>query len=163
MSVSSSSGERTSAPSIASARVRRVRASSVPAANNATTTMPSFGSGPVNAANGITAADHPLPCRCMSSAKLALAIGLVAISLSACGNTAKPEAGTQKAATINQKGVDDPRTAHVDCLRSEHISVRVYGRTWLQVGTKPSGTDGQLPADPRGGAGVPDQRLGRER
>ncbi len=75
----------------------------------------------------------------MSSAKLALAIGLVAISLSACGNTAKPEAGTLKAATINQKGVDDPRATHVDCLRSDHIPVTEFGRTWLQVGTKPSG------------------------
>jgi hypothetical protein len=75
----------------------------------------------------------------MSSAKLALAVGLVAISLSACGSTAKPEAGTLKAETVNQKGVDDPRTAHVNCLRDEHIPVTEWGRTWFQVGSKPSG------------------------
>ena len=76
----------------------------------------------------------------MSSAKLALAAGLAAISLSACGTTAKPEAGTLKAASVNHKGVDDPRKTHVDCLRQEHIPVTASSsRTWLQVGTKPSG------------------------
>jgi hypothetical protein len=75
----------------------------------------------------------------MSSAKLALAVGLVAISLSACGSTAKPEAGTLKAASVNQKGVDDPRTTHVDCLHDDHIPVTEWGRWWFQVGSKPSG------------------------
>ena len=75
----------------------------------------------------------------MSSAKLALAVGLVAISLSACGSTSKPEAGTLQAAAVNQKGVDDPRTTHVDCLRDEHLPVTEFGRTWFQVGSKPSG------------------------
>lgn len=75
----------------------------------------------------------------MSSAKLALAIGLAAISLAACGTTAKPQAGTVKAASVNRKGVDDPRTTHVECLRQQHILVSEVGRTWLQIGTKPSG------------------------
>jgi hypothetical protein len=75
----------------------------------------------------------------MPPAKLALAIGLAAISLSACGNTAKPEAGTLKAATTDAQKVDDPRTAHVDCLRSEHVPVVEFGKVWLQIGTKPYG------------------------
>lgn len=75
----------------------------------------------------------------MPPAKLALAVGLVAILLSACGNSAKPEAGTLKAATTDAKKVDDPRKAHYQCLVSEHIPVIEFGRTWLQVGAKPSG------------------------
>ena len=75
----------------------------------------------------------------MPSAKLALAIGLAAISLSACGSTAKPEAGTLKAATTDAKKVDDPRKTHVVCLRSEHVPVLEFSRTWLQVGTRPYG------------------------
>lgn len=84
----------------------------------------------------------------MPSAKLALAIGLAAISLSACGNSAKPEAGTLKAATTDQKKVDDPRTTHVDCLRSEHIPVIEWGRAWLQIGTKPFGPTVQFTPTP---------------
>jgi hypothetical protein len=85
----------------------------------------------------------------MSSAKLALAVGLAAISLSACGNAAKPEAGTLKAATKQQKGVDDPRKTHIACLQQEHIPVVEFettalsglpaGYPGLQIGTKPSG------------------------
>jgi hypothetical protein len=75
----------------------------------------------------------------MSSAKLALAAGLTALSLAACGSTAKPEAGTLKAATKDHKGIDDPRATHVACLRQDHIPVVEFGRTWLQVGSKPYG------------------------
>lgn len=79
----------------------------------------------------------------MSSAKLALAAGLAAISLSACGGTAKPEAGTLKAVTTNHKGVDDPRKTHVACLQQDHIPVAEFeapgGLPALQVGTRPSG------------------------
>jgi hypothetical protein len=75
----------------------------------------------------------------MSSAKLALAAGLTALSLTACGSTAKPEAGTLKAATKNHKGIDDPRATHVACLRQDHIPVLKFSRTWLQVGSKPYG------------------------
>lgn len=75
----------------------------------------------------------------MSPGKLALAAGLAAISLTACGTTAKPEAGTIRAAAAEHKRVDDPRTAHVRCLRSEGIPVYEFGRTWLQVGTRPYG------------------------
>lgn len=75
----------------------------------------------------------------MSSAKLALAVGLAAVALSACGATTKPEAGTVKAAAVQRKAVDDPRTTHVQCLRSEHIPVYEFGQAWLQVGAKPYG------------------------
>ncbi len=75
----------------------------------------------------------------MSSAKLVLAAGLTVISLAACGSTAKPEAGTLKAATKGHQGIDDPRAAHVACLRQNHIPVLEFSRTWLQVGTKPNG------------------------
>jgi hypothetical protein len=84
----------------------------------------------------------------MPPAKLALAIGLAAISLSACGSTAKPEAGTLKAATTDAKKVDDPRTTHVNCLRSEHIPVVEFGRVWLQIGTKPYGPTVQFTPTP---------------
>jgi len=85
----------------------------------------------------------------MSSAKLALAIGLAAISLSACGNTAKPEAGTLKATTKQHEGVDDPRKTHIACLQQDHIPVVKFytaavagvpaGYPGLQIGTKPFG------------------------
>jgi hypothetical protein len=75
----------------------------------------------------------------MSSAKLALAAGLTALSLAACGSTVKPEAGTLKAATKDLKGIDDPRAAHVACLRQAHVPVLEFGRTWLQIGSKPYG------------------------
>ncbi len=54
MSVSRSTGESASAPSIAGARTRRSRASSTTAASSATATTPTFGKGPVRAANAIT-------------------------------------------------------------------------------------------------------------
>jgi len=85
----------------------------------------------------------------MSSAKLALAIGLAAISLSACGSTAKPEAGTLKAVTTNHKGVDDPRKTHMVCLQQERVPVVRFetaglagvpsGYPGLQIGTRPYG------------------------
>ena len=78
----------------------------------------------------------------MRSAKLAAILGAAALSLSACGTTAKPEAGTLKATTTSHKGVDDPRKTHIECLQQEHIAVRretVNGLPAFQVGTVPSG------------------------
>jgi hypothetical protein len=60
----------------------------------------------------------------MPSAKLAVAIGLSALSLSACGTTSKPEAGTPAATVKSKQGLDDPRTKHIVCLQQEHIAVR---------------------------------------
>jgi hypothetical protein len=78
----------------------------------------------------------------MPSAKLAVAAALAAISLSACGTAAKPEAGTLKAATKNHKGVDDPRKKHIACLTQDRIPVTtmtVNGEPAFQVGVAPSG------------------------
>jgi predicted benzoate:H+ symporter BenE len=82
----------------------------------------------------------------MSSAKLALAAGIAALVLSACGSTAKPVAGSTKAITTNHKGVDDPRKKHIVCLQQEHIPVRRLQSTLagqslpgVQIGTAPSG------------------------
>lgn len=84
----------------------------------------------------------------MPPAKLALAAVLAAISLSACGSTAKPEAGTLKAASIDAKKVDDPRTTHVQCLRTEHVPVVEFGKVWLQIATKPFGPTVQFTPTP---------------
>jgi hypothetical protein len=75
----------------------------------------------------------------MSSAKLAVAVALAALSLSACGSTAKPVAGTPQAAIKSHKAVDDPRTKHLKCIRQDHLVVVRVGRTGLQVGTPPAG------------------------
>lgn len=82
----------------------------------------------------------------MPSAKLAAAIGLAALSLSACGTTSKPEAGTPAANAKIQRGLDDPRTTHIDCLQQEHIDVtkkqvKVAGQLLpgFQVGSLPTG------------------------
>ena len=61
----------------------------------------------------------------MPSAKLAAALGLAALSLSACGTTAKPEAGTAKAIAKSVKGLDDARQSHITCLRQAGIAVRL--------------------------------------
>jgi hypothetical protein len=75
----------------------------------------------------------------MSARKLALGAGLAAISLAGCGTTAKPEAGTVKAAAAEHKRIDDPRKTHVQCLHSKGIHVSEFGGTWLQVGARPYG------------------------
>ncbi len=75
----------------------------------------------------------------MSSAKLAVAAGLAVLSLSACGNTAKPVAGTPQAAINSRQRVDDPRTTHLECIRQDHLVVVPVGRTGLQVGSLPTG------------------------
>jgi hypothetical protein len=60
----------------------------------------------------------------MPSAKFAVAIGLSALSLSACGIAAKPEAGSLAANVTSHKGVDDPRTKHIACLEQDGIPAR---------------------------------------
>ena len=90
----------------------------------------------------------------MPSAKLAAAIVLSALSLSACGITSKPEAGTPKAIANGHKGLDDPRTKHTNCLSQAHIPFTLDQRTVagkilpsFQVGTAPSGP---TPGDAQG-------------
>jgi len=82
----------------------------------------------------------------MPSAKLAVAIGLSALSLSACGVASKPEVGTPAANSKSQQGLNDPRTKHIDCLQAKNIPVReeqitVGGQSLpgFQVGSPPSG------------------------
>jgi hypothetical protein len=75
----------------------------------------------------------------MSFAKLALAAGLGALSLSACGSAAKPVAGTPQVAVKSHKGLDDPRTKHLKCIRQDHLRVIRVGSTGLQVGAAPAG------------------------
>ena len=71
----------------------------------------------------------------MSSAKVAIACGLCAVVLSACGATSNPEAGTisPTAMTAGRAKLDDPRTTHVKCLQQANIPVTEVGRTWLQI------------------------------
>ena len=86
-----------------------------------------------------------------SGRRIALAlIGLtgLALPLSACGATAKPEAGTLQASTTDRKGIDDPRRTHIACLRAEHIPVTKFSRVWFQVGSKPSGPTVQFAPTP---------------
>ena len=72
------------------------------------------------------------------SRSLPLVTGVVAaLALTACGASTKPEAGTLKAASASHKGIDDARTSHVQCLRSEGIPVTEFGRVWFKVGTGP--------------------------
>jgi hypothetical protein len=82
----------------------------------------------------------------MPSAKLAVALGLAALSLSACGIAAKPEVGTLKADVKSHQGLDDPRTKQMTCLRQDHIAVRETEATVaglplraMQVGTTATG------------------------
>jgi hypothetical protein len=77
----------------------------------------------------------------MSLAKLAGACVLLALTLSACGTSSKPLAGSSGVvATHAGRGkVDDPRTKHLKCLRQHHLRVTKVGQTVLQIGTPPSG------------------------
>ena len=79
----------------------------------------------------------------MSSAKVAAACALAAMSLSACGSAAKPLAGSPQAAAKSASRVDDPRKKHIECLHQDHIQVErriVDGDDpAFQVGTRPSG------------------------
>jgi hypothetical protein len=82
----------------------------------------------------------------MPSAKLAAALVLSALSLSACGIASKPEAGTPKAIANGHKGLDDPRTKHTACLEQAHIAfhneqLTVAGKALpgFQVNTAPAG------------------------
>jgi hypothetical protein len=82
----------------------------------------------------------------MPSAKLAAAIVVSALSLSACGISSKPEAGTPKAIANGHKGLDDARSKHTACLQQAHVPFhdewrRVDGKLLpsFQVGTAPAG------------------------
>ena len=85
----------------------------------------------------------------MSSAKIAAACAVVAVSLSGCGVASKPEAGSVQAATIAKHSLADPRTKHIRCLAADHIPFkeetvqgpesRPSGYPSIQIGKAPSG------------------------
>lgn len=83
----------------------------------------------------------------MSAVKVAVACGLVALLISACGIAPKPQAGTPHLRKYaGYHGLrDDPRVKHTKCLRQDKIHYRQYyagGKQKLpaiQVGTLPSG------------------------
>jgi hypothetical protein len=83
-----------------------------------------------------------------ATTKLAPAVVLLALVLSACGAAAKPEAGSLKATSVVHQGIDDPRKTHIQCLRDEHIPVTRFGHVWFQVGTQPSGPTVQFAVTP---------------
>jgi hypothetical protein len=71
----------------------------------------------------------------MSSAKLAIACGSVAVVLSACGAKSNPPAGTisPMATSAGHAKLDDPRTTHVMCLSQHQVPVTGVGRVWLAI------------------------------
>lgn len=78
----------------------------------------------------------------MSSAKIAAACALVAVSLSGCGVASKPEAGSAQAATAAKHALADPRTKHIRCLKAAHIPYTegiAGGYPSIQIGHAPSG------------------------
>ena len=84
----------------------------------------------------------------MSPAKVAVAVTAIALSLSACGVAAKPEAGSAAANTKSaaQKKSSDIRVKHVRCLAKDHIPYSEYDTDTptgtlpsIQVGTRPTG------------------------
>ena len=97
----------------------------------------------------------------MSSAKLAVACALAAVTVSACGTSAKPVAGSAAAAVPNSgRGVvDDPRTKHLKCLRAHHFPAINVARTGLQVGAPGSGPS--ISFEPTPGAAQEQQIAGQ--
>ncbi|MDE3134763.1 MAG: hypothetical protein KGL15_11915 [Acidobacteriota bacterium] len=64
----------------------------------------------------------------MSAVKVAVACGLIALSVSACGIAQKPEAGTAhlRQHTGFRGLVDDPRIPQIHCLKSHRLPFREY-------------------------------------
>jgi hypothetical protein len=74
----------------------------------------------------------------MRSRTLAPACALAAIALGACGQTAKPLAGSRSLNRQKPAGrgvVDDPRTKHLKCLRQQGLTVATRGTSDLLIGT----------------------------
>jgi hypothetical protein len=86
-----------------------------------------------------------------------LLAALAALALSACGGSAKPEAGTPAANATNHKNVDDPRKKHLTCLHQEHIPVRrvtIGGLPGMQIGVRPAGPTVQFQPTPGDAQGL---------
>jgi hypothetical protein len=86
----------------------------------------------------------------MSSAKIAAACALVAVSLSGCGIASKPEAGSAQAATNAKHSLADPRTKHIRCLTEDHIPFTegTVKNGWTQPAGDPSIQIGHAPSGP---------------
>jgi hypothetical protein len=97
----------------------------------------------------------------MSSAKLALACGLAALALSACGTKANPPAGSivPTATIAGHARLDDPRTKHLPCLRDHKVPYTEFGATGIQIGTPPAGPTVEFAPTP--GAAQRDQIVGQ--
>jgi hypothetical protein len=67
----------------------------------------------------------------------AVAALAVALALSACGSTHKYVAGTPQATAQAEKGLNDPRTTHIKCLRADGVT-DLRGHPSFQVGRRPS-------------------------
>lgn len=69
---------------------------------------------------------------------MALALGT---SLSACGATAKPEAGSPSLRSGKEPGrgvIDDPRTRHMACLRALRLPLTSVSDTEVLLGATPA-------------------------
>ncbi len=135
MSAASSTGARTSAPNIASARRRSSRASNAAAARTATTTTPALGRGPVSAARANTRAESRAALILYAAAmfRWCAAAIVTLVALAACGNSVQRPGGRGR--------VNDPRTqaGRLGCLLSHHLPVADTGATGLQIGPLPAG------------------------
>jgi hypothetical protein len=79
-------------------------------------------------------------------AQLAVTVGLMAVLLSACGISAKPQAGTKNISKSHDYYglVDEPWTLQAQCLKSDHVEFREYPATGqklptIQIGSLPTG------------------------
>ncbi len=79
-----------------------------------------------------------LPARTATAcASLALALG----TLSACGASPRPEAGSPSLRSSKEGGrgvIDDPRTRHMTCLRALHLPLASSSDTQLLLGAAPA-------------------------
>jgi len=82
----------------------------------------------------------------MPPVKLAVALGVAAISLCGCASTAKPPQGHGK---LDDPRVDNPN--RVACLLHDRLPVQVVGRTGLQIGPLPAGPSIWFAPTPGGG------------
>ncbi len=107
----------------------------------------------------------------MSSAKryarrgpAAIALGAVALALSACGSTTKPIAGSAASLRAGAAGVhakiDDPRLRHLACLQQHKLPVSEPGPTEIQVG--PAGVGPLIAFTPTAGNAQADQIEGKD-
>jgi len=77
----------------------------------------------------------------MSRGRLPIAATCAAMTLCACGSTAKPQAGATSLRSSQPPGrgvIDDPRRKHLTCLQGLHLPVLKLGTTDLLLGAAPA-------------------------